>query len=80
MQVSFEERLPTSQQPKNGDVLFGVLRVILSSGEQVYRTGDTIKLDTRPVIFGKVLHFLKVDKKNDVDKVVVLRQPEEVCT
>ena len=37
-----------------------------------------MKLETRPVIFGKVLYFQKVGKKNDVDKVVVLRQPEEV--
>ena len=77
-QVSFENLLPATQQPKNGDTLYDLLRVITSNGEQVYRAGDTVKLETRPVIFGKVLYFQKVGKKNDVDKVVVLRQPEEV--
>ena len=45
---------------------------------QVYKANDVVKLDTKPIIYGKVLHFIKVSKKNDVDKVVVQRQPEEV--
>ena len=78
-QVSFDSPLPASQQPKNGDaVLHGVLRVTTSSGVQVYKAGDVVKLDTKPIIYGKVLHFVKVSKKNDVDKVAVQRQPEEV--
>lgn len=44
----------------------------------MYKVGDVVKLDTKPIIYGKVLHFVKVSKKNDVDKVVVQRQPEEV--
>ena len=55
-----------------------MLRVTTSSGVQVYKAGDVVKLDTKPIIYGKVLHFVKVSKKNDVDKVVVQRQPEEV--
>lgn len=78
-EVSFESPLPSSQQPKNGDVvLHGMLRVTTSSGVQVYKANDVVKLDTKPIIYGKVLHFIKVSKKNDVDKVVVQRQPEEV--
>ena len=45
---------------------------------QVYKTGDVVKLDTKPIIYGKVKYFVKVSKKNDVDKVVVQRQPDEV--
>lgn len=78
-QVSFDSPLPPSQQPKNGEaILHAVLRVTTSSGVQVYKAGDVVKLDTKPIIYGKVLHFVKVSKKNDVDKVVVQRQPEEV--
>ncbi|XP_015762340.1 PREDICTED: structural maintenance of chromosomes flexible hinge domain-containing protein 1-like [Acropora digitifera] len=78
-EVSFDSPLPPSQQPKNGEaVLHAVLRVTTSSGVQVYKAGDVVKLDTKPIIYGKVLHFVKVSKKNDVDKVVVQRQPEEV--
>ena len=77
-QVSFESQLPNSQQPNSGDVRYGVLRVTTSSGVQVYKTGDVVKLDTKPIIYGKVKYFVKVSKKNDVDKVVVQRQPDEV--
>lgn len=55
-----------------------MLRVTTSSGVQVYKVNDVVKLDTKPIIYGKVMHFVKVSKKNDVDKVVVQRQPEEV--
>ena len=55
-----------------------VLRVTTSSGVQVYKVNDIVKLDTKPIIYGKVLHFVKVAKTNEVDKVVVERQPEEV--
>lgn len=55
-----------------------MLRVTTSSGVQVYKVNDIVKLDTKPIIYGKVLHFVKVAKKNDADKVVVERQPEEV--
>ncbi|KAK2571643.1 Structural maintenance of chromosomes flexible hinge domain-containing protein 1 [Acropora cervicornis] len=76
---TFDSPLPPSQQPKNGEaVLHAVLRVTTSSGVQVYKAGDVVKLDTKPIIYGKVLHFVKVSKKSDVDKVVVQRQPEEV--
>ncbi|XP_078348913.1 structural maintenance of chromosomes flexible hinge domain-containing protein 1-like [Oculina patagonica] len=78
-EVSFDTPLPASQQPtRSGDVLHSVLRVTTSSGVQVYKVGDIVKLDTKPIIYGKVMHFVKVSKKNDVDKVVVQRQPEEV--
>ena len=77
-QVNFESQLPNSQQPNSGDVRYGVLRVTTSSGVQVYKTGDVVKLDTKPIIYGKVKYFVKVSKKNDVDKVVVQRQPDEV--
>ena len=77
-QVSFESQLPNSQQPNSGDIRYGVLRVTTSSGVQVYKTGDVVKLDTKPIIYGKVKYFVKVSKKNDVDKVVVHRQPDEV--
>lgn len=60
-------------------MLHSVLRVTTSSGVQVYKVCDIVKLDTKPIIYGKVMHFVKVSKKNDVDKVVVQRQPEEVC-
>ena len=60
-------------------MLHSVLRVTTSSGVQVYKAHDIVKLDTKPIIYGKVMHFVKVSKKNDVDKVVVQRQPEEVC-
>lgn len=76
--MSFDTPLPASQQPRSGDVLHSVLRVTTSSGVQVYKVGDIVKLDTKPIIYGKVMHFVKVSKKNDVDKVVVQRQPEEV--
>ena len=76
--MSFETPLPASQQPKTGDVHHCVLKVTTSSGVQVYKVNDVVKLDTKPIIYGKVLHFVKVSKKNDVDKVVVQRQPEEV--
>ncbi|XP_073245527.1 structural maintenance of chromosomes flexible hinge domain-containing protein 1-like [Porites lutea] len=77
-EVSFESQLPNSQQPNSGDIRYGVLRVTTSSGVQVYKTGDVVKLDTKPIIYGKVKYFVKVSKKNDVDKVVVQRQPDEV--
>ena len=76
--MSFDTPLPASQQPRSGDVLHSVLRVTTSSGVQVYKVGDVVKLDTKPIIYGKVMHFVKVSKKNDVDKVVVQRQPDEV--
>lgn len=77
-EVSFDTPLPASQQLKNGDVAHSVLRVTTSSGVQVYKVNDIVKLDTKPIIYGKVLHFVKVAKTNEVDKVVVERQPEEV--
>lgn len=77
-EVSFDSPLPSSQQPRSGDVLHSVLRVTTSSGVQVYKVNDIVKLDTKPIIYGRVMHFVKVSKKNDVDKVVVQRQPDEV--
>lgn len=77
--MSFDSPLPASQQPRSGDVLHSVLRVTTSSGVQVYKVNDVVKLDTKPIIYGRVMHFVKVSKKNDVDKVVVQRQPDEVC-
>jgi len=53
--------------------------VITSSGDQVYSQGDIVKLDTKPTIYGRVLYFIQTSKSNDMDKVVVIREPEEVC-
>lgn len=52
--------------------------LIASDGEKYFNQGDIVKLDTKPIIFGRVLYFVQASKKNDFDKVVVVRQPDEV--
>ncbi|XP_032236995.2 structural maintenance of chromosomes flexible hinge domain-containing protein 1-like isoform X1 [Nematostella vectensis] len=49
-----------------------------NSREQRYTQGDIVKLNTKPLIYGRVLYFTQAARKHDYDKVVVIRQPEEV--
>ena len=78
IKVAFESPLPATSQSKAGNTLFSVLKLTSSGKEKTYREGDIVKLDTKPVIFGKVVHFVKAGKRGEIDKVVVLRQPAEV--
>jgi hypothetical protein len=78
-QVNFDDLLPNQPRGGTGDVFYKSIRVITSTGEQSFSQGDIVKLDTKPIIYGRVLYFVQANKKNDFDKVVVMRQPDEVC-
>lgn len=78
--VAFESPLPAAAQSKgSSNTFYGVLKMTTSGKERVYKVGDVVKLDTKPVMYGKVLRFVQAGKKGEtIDKVVVLRQPAEV--
>ena len=70
--------LPDNQQPKNGDIYYASLKVIHAGGVDVYTAGDSVKLDTRPLMYGKVMYFIKKGNPNELDEVYFCRLPEQV--
>ena len=41
-------------------------------------SGDKVKLDTRPVAYGKAMYFIKKAKPTELDEIIYCRLPEEV--
>lgn len=40
--------------------------------------GDTVKIDTRPVLYGQAKYFIKKEKANEVGSIIFTKLPEEV--
>ena len=59
-------------------MFFSTLRSISSKGEEVYASGDTVKIDSRPIIYGKALYFIKKSNVKELGSVIYVKLPEEV--
>lgn len=77
-EIIYEHPLPDAQQPHDGNKFYAQIVMITSSGKVVYTSGDTVKIDTRPVLYGQAKYFIKKEKANEVGSIIFTKLPEEV--